>query len=192
LRVFFYPADGGFSETSINIYQTTWCHIPEGTDVRILFCPEDGGSRILEKMIRTYVSTRLHGVTFQKTVIFIVTAVRMLFCPEDGGSRILEKTIRTYVSTRLYGVTFQKTVIFIVTAVRMLFCPEDGGSRILEKTIRAYVSTRLHGVTFQKTIVRILSHIKILHVSHIVRGHAVAYLVEALCYKSEGRGFDSR
>jgi hypothetical protein len=37
-----------------------------------------------------YVSARLHCVTFQKTVIFIVTAVRELFSPEDGGSRILE------------------------------------------------------------------------------------------------------
>jgi hypothetical protein len=25
-----------------------------------------------------------------------------------------------------------------------------------------------------------------------LRGHAVAYLVEALCYKPEGRGFESR
>jgi hypothetical protein len=26
----------------------------------------------------------------------------------------------------------------------------------------------------------------------VLKGHAVAQLVEALCYKSEGRGFDSR
>jgi hypothetical protein len=26
----------------------------------------------------------------------------------------------------------------------------------------------------------------------LFRGHAIAQLVEALCYKSEGRGFDSR
>jgi len=28
--------------------------------------------------------------------------------------------------------------------------------------------------------------------SRFIRGHTVAQLVEALCYKSEGRGFDSR
>jgi hypothetical protein len=27
---------------------------------------------------------------------------------------------------------------------------------------------------------------------HVHWGHAVAYLVETLCYKPEGRGFDSR
>ena len=30
------------------------------------------------------------------------------------------------------------------------------------------------------------------NVPYKARGHAVAQLVEALCYKSEGRGFDSR
>jgi hypothetical protein len=32
----------------------------------------------------------------------------------------------------------------------------------------------------------------LLHVPSGVSGHAVVYLVEALCYKPEGRGFDSR
>jgi hypothetical protein len=28
--------------------------------------------------------------------------------------------------------------------------------------------------------------------AYVLPGHAVAYLVEALCYKQEGRGFESR
>jgi hypothetical protein len=59
--------------------------------------------------------------------------------------------------------------------------------RILEAVSfsETLVSSTLHGVTSQKTLVP-NSHRR----EHI-RGHAVALLVQTLCYKSEGRGFDS-
>jgi hypothetical protein len=38
-------------------------------DVGFLFCPEDGGSRLHPN--RWYVPTKLHGGTFQNTIILI-------------------------------------------------------------------------------------------------------------------------
>ena len=51
-----------------------------------------------------------------------------------------------------------------------------------------------HCITEFKTSEMVMSAngpMRLLHVTQVSRGHAVAQLVETLRYKSEGRGFDS-
>jgi hypothetical protein len=45
----------------------------------------------------------------------------------------------------------------------------------------------------QDTVTKLITdHVIFLTLHKLCSGHAVAWLVEALCYKLEGRGFDSR
>jgi len=65
--------------------------------------------------------------------------------------------------------------------------------------VYSYIPTKLHGITSKKKVTLISSLWQILRFAEKFKlssllfwGHAVAQLVEALRYKPEGRGFDSR
>jgi hypothetical protein len=67
---------------------------------------------------------------------------------------------------------------------------------VLEKYENRLNNFNLRTVHFLRyimhTLLKICCTILYLSLLHVSTGHAVAHLVEALCYKPEGRGFDSR
>jgi hypothetical protein len=83
-----------------------------------------------------------------------------------------------------------------------LLCPEDGGSTVIyfliafaklrKETAGFFMSVSLSGWNNSAATGRIFHEIWYLSIFRKYRGHAVAQFVEALPYKPEGRGFDSR
>jgi hypothetical protein len=89
------------SETSVNVYQTTWRHIPDDPTLHIIFtlnCCDPSFASALTAYKTKYILFDVTLRSFEETCCLHL----QLFYPEDGGSRFLRKVgwYLTYQITR--------------------------------------------------------------------------------------------
>jgi len=93
----------------------------------------------------------------------------------------------------VYTLQPECCVLFVTASCKEIFLfPQNAQGPIYRaRSLGTGVICRSYSYRGVK-LTTLVPRLRIMRAVLSLRGHAVAQLVEALCYKSEGRGFDSR